>query len=327
MGLKPEYVAGVTDSPTYALTLRMGNATKRVIDYVGREVGMPASVTALEDAVDALAETDRWVRGNAGTIALLKAQGFDFRSKAAAELVQAAIELNTWPPDNASTRELIRAAMVEGLVLDTTIVAGESSRSKDVQAIGTLIAQYAAQTGDEMLFDEMDSRGYVDRMSKRGLNDTFAYGTGCSARIAKALVAAGASPKAQGSDGNALHALRSSYGPCPSAEIGKRVEMARILIALGVPLEARDELGWTPLMGCDDPEIAQVLLNAGADANAQDKDGTTPILSVDDDRVAILLLRAGANPRAKDKDGTVRDQARKYHWPATLSWLDAHGIP
>jgi TonB family protein len=326
MGLKPEYVAGVTDNPTYALTLRVGKVTKRVVDYVGKEVGMPASVTALEDAVDEVAGTDRWVRGNAQTVALLKAQGFNFRSRDAAELVQSAIQLNRWPPEQAGANELIQAAIAEGLDLSTPVGVGVPRRSNESATIGSVIAQYAAETGNVTLFEEMKRAGQVARMTKKSLDSAFMSDMGCRAEIAKALVEAGANSKAVGENGNALHALRSSYGRCADSSSAERVEMAAALVALGVPLEARDSIGWTPLMGSDDPAVAQTLLKAGANLNAKNDDGTTAVLSLDDDRVVLTLLRAGADPKAKDGDGTLRQQARKRHWPGTLAWLNEHGI-
>jgi ankyrin repeat protein len=104
------------------------------------------------------------------------------------------------------------------------------------------------------------------------------------------------------------------------------IELARTLIALGVPLEARDNLGWTALMGCDSPELAQLLLSHGANPNARAKDGTTPVLATDDDRVAVILLRAGADPLARNDQGSVRSNALKSAWPATIAWLDQHGV-
>lgn len=326
MGMKPEYVAGVTDNPTYALTLRIGKVTKRVVDYVGKEIGMPASMTDLENAVDEVADTDRWVRGNAQTVALLKAQGFNFRSRDAAELVQSAIQLNRWPPEQAVANELIQMAIAEGLDLSMTVDVGIPGRSNESATIGSVIAQNAAETGNVTLFEEMKREGQVARMTKKSMDSAFLSDMGCSAQIAKALVEAGANPKAVGENGNALHKLRSGYGRCADADSAKRVEMAAALVALGVPLEARDSIGWTPLMGSNDPAVAQTLLKAGANPNASDDDGTTVVLSMDDDRAVLTLLRAGADPKAKDGDGTLRQQARKRHWPGTLAWLDEHQV-
>jgi hypothetical protein len=84
--LRNSYRAEGTDHPTYVLTVDTGQRRKSIEDYVGREVGMPMAVTKLERAVDTVAGTERWVRGNAGLIAWLEARNFDFHSSEAAEL-------------------------------------------------------------------------------------------------------------------------------------------------------------------------------------------------------------------------------------------------
>jgi hypothetical protein len=56
-----EYRAGVTDNPTYTLSITIDGHTKKVVDYVGPSVGMPAAITELEDGVDSLAHTDQWI--------------------------------------------------------------------------------------------------------------------------------------------------------------------------------------------------------------------------------------------------------------------------
>lgn len=326
MGMRPAYEASVTDNPTYALTLRVGKSSKRVVDYVGERVGMPASITFLEDAVDELAGTRRWTRGNAETVAMLKAQGFDFGSKDAAMLIQSAITLNSWSPNQAGAGELILAAIAEGLDLTIPVEVGGQGPSRGTASIGAMIARYAAEMGDERLFDEMSRKGQIARLSQKDLNAAFASGSGCSARIATALVKAGANPKAASSSDNALHALRRSFGPCADAGTQKLVELADLLVGLGVPLEQRDSLGWTPLMASNDPAVAQILLKAGANPNATDRDGTPVLSTVDDDRVVLTLLRAGAAPKVEKRDGSLRQLALKRHWPGTLAWLDAHNV-
>lgn len=81
-------------------------------------------------------------------------------------------------------------------------------------------------------------------------------------------------------DGNVLCQLRSRYGRCDRAGSSKRAEMPAALIALGVPLQACDGIGWTPLMGCNDHAMAQTPLKARTDPNAKDRKGTTVVLSV-----------------------------------------------
>jgi ankyrin repeat protein len=121
-----------------------------------------------------------------------------------------------------------------------------------------------------------------------------------------------------------LIAIRRSSSDCEGEE--RLIEMARTLIDLGVPLEGRDGSQWTALMGCDSPALVRLLIERGANVNARDEDGTTPVLATDEDRVALILLRAGADPSARDADGSLRRQAVKRHMPATLAWLDAHGV-
>lgn len=62
--LRDEYRAEVTDLPTYTLTLERAGRRKTVLDYGGGMVGMPEAVRALQDEVDRVAGTARWVRRN-----------------------------------------------------------------------------------------------------------------------------------------------------------------------------------------------------------------------------------------------------------------------
>jgi uncharacterized protein DUF6438 len=55
------YVASVTDNPTCILAITIDGNTKTVTDYVGPWVGMPAVITELENDVDSMARTDRWI--------------------------------------------------------------------------------------------------------------------------------------------------------------------------------------------------------------------------------------------------------------------------
>lgn len=314
-GLKPEYFYGATDNPTQVLALKIGKNLKIVTDYIGTQAGMPQEVRDLEAAVDKVAGTERWVSGNVETLIELDAAGFDYHSKDAALLAVAA----TWRLDghrvSPGTEQFIIGMVKRGLQLSTPI---------EKQTLGAILLQAAAQRGSDQLFDVLVAHGVMNTVTKSALNDTF-LAVGCSPTIVRSLVKAGADPRSFGENGTALTALRSSYSTC-DATPERRLEMASELIQLGVPLEARDNLGWTALMGCESPELAQLLLNHGADPKARAKDGTTTVLATDDDRVALLLLRAGADPLARNDNGTVRDQAVKGHMPATLVWLDAHGI-
>lgn len=59
--LEAAYTASVTDNPTYTLSISIDGHKKEVEDYVGTWVGMPAVVRDLEEAVDTVAGTRRWI--------------------------------------------------------------------------------------------------------------------------------------------------------------------------------------------------------------------------------------------------------------------------
>jgi hypothetical protein len=297
-GLKNEYSYGATDASTQMVTVRVGNASKSVTDYIGTMAGMPQEVRDLEDAVDAAAGTARWVEGNEQTFAELDAAHFNYQSAAGAKLaIAAARKLSGYRP-SPHTEAFLIGLIERGVPLDAKV--GEAT-------VGTTLVQVAANRGSEALFAELTEHKALAAMPRSAITSAFSD-VGCSAKIARALVASGADPHIVSDNGTALTRLRGSGGSCEDHP-EKMMEMARTLIELGVPLEARDNLGWTALMGCDSPELAQLLLSHGGNANARTKDGTTPLLATDDDRVAVILLRAGADPRARNDQGSVRKQA------------------
>jgi hypothetical protein len=61
--LADEYRANVTDNPIYSVCISVGGKTKQVSDYVGEHAGMPHSVTELENEIDRISGSARWVKG------------------------------------------------------------------------------------------------------------------------------------------------------------------------------------------------------------------------------------------------------------------------
>jgi len=96
------------------------------------------------------------------------------------------------------------------------------------------------------------------------------------------------------------------------------LEKVRELLEQGADVNARDDIGRTPLHATTSwcfVDVARLLIEHGADVNAKDKEGRTPL------HVAVLwraveivklLLEQGADVNAKDKEGrTPMDLARK----------------
>ena len=59
--LHDRYAGQITDQPRQITSLRFDGHAKTVEDYVGRSAGMPRVVTALEEAIDKAAGTERWI--------------------------------------------------------------------------------------------------------------------------------------------------------------------------------------------------------------------------------------------------------------------------
>jgi len=84
------------------------------------------------------------------------------------------------------------------------------------------------------------------------------------------------------------------------------VELAKLLIASGADVRAKDTYDRTPLHDAadiDNIELAKLLIVSGANVNTKDKFGNTPLhFAVERDSIAIakLLIASGADVNVKD---------------------------
>jgi len=98
-------------------------------------------------------------------------------------------------------------------------------------------------------------------------------------------------------------------------------EVIKTLIAAGADTNAKNESGWTPLQHFvfyDDVERFQALIAAGADVNARDKDGMTPLIYAQSMKTFDALIEAGADVNALDNDGNT-----PLHWAGNLERIQA----
>jgi hypothetical protein len=326
-GLRREYRYGVTDNPTYRLTFTSGGRSWSVTDYVGEHVGMPHAVTALEDAVDAAAGSARWVRGTEATVAALREEGFDFRSRRAAQLAAGAM---AGRPDEGASERFILDLIEAGLPLDQPFAA------EVTVPLGEHLLLSAARSRRPAVFAALAGRGWLGRISRQRLSQVFAQsGGGCDPATARALVSAGADPAArtartsapgEGTAGGAT-ALISALDPHGVCYRAARGPVIAALLALGVDPNAVDEEGKNALFGVEDPEVQEQLLAAGVRADVRDREGNSPAFSSWNDRIVLGLLDAGADPHGHYFDGKgLRAQAIERAMPSVIAWLDAHGI-
>jgi ankyrin repeat protein len=138
----------------------------------------------------------------------------------------------------------------------------------------------------------------------------FASMTGDLANV-RLLLAAGADPaKAAGDNTPLTAALTFGYA-----------DVARALIAAGASAHVTESTGinllhWAAIT--DRPRVIPLLVEAGVPVNATDENGFTPLMyaaTIDFGDTAVLdaLLRAGGNPSIRNADGrTAREQARFF---------------
>jgi hypothetical protein len=103
---------------------------------------------------------------------------------------------------------------------------------------------------------------------------------------------------------NAAHVASPRESPQPAALLSAAASgdtvQTTALLDQGAALEARDELGRTPLMLAvmqRKPEVVRLLLDRGADPNVADSAGRTPLQQAKQENlreIAALLQRAGA---------------------------------
>ena len=341
-----KYVAGVTDNPTYELSISIDGREKKVEDYVGSWVGMPAVISELENAVDDLAETKRWLAGGAGLVSALQAEQFNFQTFDAQVLLKEAA--------SRGEAETVRQLIAAGVPLYPLPAPKPKAPTMAVPFAHEGLLSSAGRNFEtlQVLLDAGVSRN--DQADKDvALAD--AAGSG-SLDAVHALIAYGANPNADlakltGTNedsglGSVLINAAASGNPDVVREIlryhpdlekrtyenktaiflagdyrsgdkdGARVECVRLLAEAGANVNARDKNGNTPLHEIYLTDVEEELLKLGAEVNARNNDGETPIFTnVDDDSIS-LFIEHGADLSVRNNEGEDVAQAAKDMGPA-----------
>jgi len=331
--LQDRYAARVTDNPTQIITLEVGGRRKQVVDYVGTEAGMPQSVRDLEDAIDRVADTARWVDGTPALIPWLVEQKFDFHSMQATELAVAG-ERGT------ADQAMVLALIDRGAPLSLPVDDDPSPRAgaPKPQPAGILLIQAAIYRGHAQVFHRLVKAGWLARWGKGNAAESFAANAaGCSPELVDVAAAAGVdidaaqriptsadASEAQGR--TALGELGATY-TCNRNE-DARSQTAQRLLAHGANPNHRDSLGHTPLYGVENLKLLNMLLANGANATIKSNDGNSVVFGSWTDAVVLRLLQAGASPVGHYDDGkTLAQQAVLRDMPQVAKWLADHPEP
>jgi ankyrin repeat protein len=333
--LKSKYMWGATDLPTYKTSISIDGRTKEVVDYAGQQVGMPESVSKLEETIDRLSGVERWTKGNGETVPALMQEKFDFTSPKASEFLA-----NVAQRGNA---EAVRDLIAAGVIVSTEPVQPRLGMP------GTAL-ENAAQRGDVEMLRGLLSAGIKDpdaktealrRASSAGKMDAIRLliGSGANPTATDVLIQASASgipavvqeilkykpdANSRGQDGTtALIACLQAYH-YKDKDVNLR-EVVRMLVDAGADPNLAYNKGKTPLIANSrDLEIAQMLVAHGANVNAQASDGFTPLLNAGTVELTRFLLEHGADPFAKTDHGqSALDWAKQMNRKDQAALLEA----
>lgn len=341
--LQDRYVQDVTDSPTYSVTVSIDGNVKKIVDYMGVNIGMPGSVTDLENMIDLAADTPKWVSGTSYDVQTLKQQGFDFKSMKASEILANLAQMT----DLETVREFEKAGATLHDDKDAwRALSGTSGRGK-LEMVKYLIDQEVGSTNRQAKTNALyqaAERGHLD--------------------VAEALIASGADPTgndqqsrlpvifAAAGSGNpelveALLRFHPDLMPIMYASSSARnfdqspvmeavldvtwerksgANVARIVRDLGAA-GADMNVEWiygTALQVTKDPLVDRALLDCGADPNLQNVQGRSPLDDVLKEDAAVVLIEHDADFNRPSPEGVlIAERAKASHWQRVLNLIAA----
>jgi ankyrin repeat protein len=348
-----KYAAGVTDNPTYVLSITIDGQTKEVLDYVGQWVGMPAVIRELEDEVDDFARTERWIAGNDGLVDALKAEKFSFQSyeaqvmlKEAAshgqadtvqDLLDAGVPLKPFPAPklksqyevppfenvgwlNAASRSpetlqvLIDAGASRQDQSDKNLALLQAARSGKIESVRALIDYGADPNADFSKEAITESGGGMTMTRQGGASVLISVAESGNPQLVREILSYHPDVNARGRQGKTALFVAAEEDSDTDAD-GARVECVRLLAQAGADVNARDEDGNTALHETFQKDVAEELLKLGANVNARNKDGETPIFTTVDDEEIPLLIEHGADLSILNNKGQTVLEAASIHGP------------
>src|SRR5215471_1559913 len=305
--MQSSYHASVTDNPTYVLSIEIDGQKKEVVDYVGPEVGMPAVITELEDAVDSLAHTERWIGGSDGLVKALQLEGYNFQSFEAQLLLKQA----TTQGQTATVRELLAAGVPlkplpapkpaePNTVVPMEHVGWLAAASDHPETLQLLLAAGASKN------DQKDKDLALAGAARAGKLDAvralIAYGANPNVDLSKLTVT-------ESSGGMTMEGPGAGSVLIYAADSGNP-DVVREILRYHPKLEKRDQEGKTAMFAAGEyhnednedgrVECIRLLAQAGADVNARDKEGNTPLHEIFLTEVEEELHKLGADVNGRN---------------------------
>jgi ankyrin repeat protein len=304
------------DTLSSSLSITIDGHTKSVRDYEGRWVGMPSVIAELEDEVDAVAHTDRWIEGGDGLVAALRAENFDFVSYDAQVILEEAAARG----QTATVRELLAAGVplkplpapnidnpYGGPFGEVRLLTAASGHPDTLQVFLDAAASKDDQNDKDRALDGAARAGKLEAV--RAL---IAYGANPNVDLSK-LWRTSNGLWSPGADASMTVGGEGAGSVLIDAVRSGNLEVVKEILHYGPNLEARDRKGKTALFAAGESmnngedgesvECVRVLAKAGAKVDARDKDGNTLLHKTYLVDVQEELLRLGADVNARNHNG------------------------
>lgn len=334
LAMRDEYDSKIVDGSFTILWLKIGGTVKRVFSNDGEMMGQPAAFNELVKAVDSVAGTARWVKGDGGTVPYMLDQGYDFGSPGVLSVAQEAMRRGNEP--------VLSGLADHGLPLDRVMPAGYLS-DYDLNAapmgdltLGQSMLLTAVRFNLPGLFAQLRERGWLERTPTPVLQQIATRFAPHHPDILKALTAAGIKPPTRTLPDKTVASERCPVLSRPTATqvTGEQerllLECTQELLRRGVKLDRAEADGYRYVdhAALASLKVARFLLAAGPQPRLPPDASGYWHVDVGHDATILTLLQAGVDPRGRDGTASIlRKVATECPLPATLEWLDAQGIP
>ena len=324
---RDEYRAGATDNPTYTVSVDLNGLHKQVVDYIGIIIGMPTGVRDLEDTIDRIADTGKWVAGNAELLPSLRAEHWDFTASTPDNMrlynsalqhknqdVLAALE-TAHAPVFSSYPKIPSPACAASATADRKIVlqlmASVPKNRRIPQSTSSQCLSAAAQGGNLQLTELWLKRGATviaaahiysaDSMYLTEGSPLLAAIEGGSPAVVHRLLEAKAPLDYAHNDGRNLVdvAVSSTQSNNPDNERS----ILQALLSAGANPNERTDRDFSLFQFLTEPSLVPVLVAGGANPNAMDRNGLTPLMTKVYVPVLQAMLKADAGPTLRNKRG------------------------